>query len=529
MKITLAQVNPAVGDLDANMALVRTIRDAHTDSDLVVFPELVLSGYPPEDLVMKPCFLANIRQCVEALVHESPGKTAILVTAPWEENHKRYNAALLIADGEIKGRAYKNRLPNYGVFDEKRTFHVGPLPAPIPFMGKKLGVMVCEDMWAPEVAAHLAKQGADILIVPNGSPFEMSKHDTRLHHARLRIEETGLPLMYLNMVSGQDDLLFDGGSFAMNTDCGLVYHAGFFEEEVATLSFPLPTELVTGWVEDEGHLYKALCLGVRDYVGKNGFDSGVLIGLSGGIDSALVAAIAVDALGSDKVECVMMPSPFTTPESLEDARACAKNLGTAYQEISIAPAMKMFEDTIPGLNGVAHENMQSRVRGLILMSLSNQSKKMVLTTGNKSEMACGYATLYGDMCGGYNPLKDVYKHTVYKLAKWRNKKEAVIPVRIITRPASAELRADQTDQDSLPPYDTLDDILECLIEREMSVQSTAARGHDPQTVKRVWKMLDSSEYKRRQSAPGAKVSAKSFDKDRRYPITNAYRKTIEKA
>ncbi len=529
MRLTLAQINPTVGDLDANMALIRRVRDETKDTDLIIFPELALSGYPPEDLVTKPCFLADVRRRIETLAAESAGKTAILLTAPWEEDHKRYNAALLLTDGRIQDMVYKNRLPNYGVFDEKRTFHPGPLPAPITFKDKKLGIMICEDMWAPEIAAHLAAQGADILIVPNGSPFEMAKHDTRLHHARLRIEETGLPLVYVNMYGGQDDLIFDGGSFVLTAECELIYHAAFFKEEVATFAYPFASKVTEGWVEDDGHLYRALCLGTRDYVIKNGFDKGVLIGLSGGIDSALVAAIAVDALGADKVQCVMMPSPFTTQDSLDDAHECAQKLGVAYEEISIFPAMKALTGSIKDLSGVAHENMQSRTRGLILMALSNQSGKMVLTTGNKSEMACGYATLYGDMCGGYNPLKDIYKTRVYALARWRNKQGAVIPERILTKAPTAELRAGQTDQDTLPPYDVLDDILECLIERDMSVEETAARGHLSARVAKIWHMVDLAQYKRRQSAPGAKVTSRSFDKDRRYPITNGYRKTIEKA
>ncbi len=529
MKLTLAQVNPVVGDLAGNMALIRRVRDKTKDTDLIVFPELVLSGYPPEDLILKPQFMADVKACVEQLVAESVGKPAMLLTTPWEEDHKRYNAALLIADGEIKDGTYKSRLPNYGVFDEKRTFNQGYDPTPISFMGKKLGIMICEDMWWPEVAAYLKAQGADILIVPNGSPFEINKYDTRLHHARLRIEETGLPLVYVNMVGGQDHLVFDGGSFVLNAECEMIQQFKFFEEDIHSLAYPFTEKVTEGWVEDDGHLYRALCLGTRDYVTKNGFDNGVLIGLSGGIDSALVAAIAVDALGADKVQCVMMPSPFTSQDSLDDAKACAQALGISYQELSIEPMMQAMEGTLQNLSGIAHENMQSRARALILMSLSNQTGKMVLTTGNKSEMACGYATLYGDMCGGFNPLKDIYKTKVYALSKWRNKQSAVIPARIMTKAPSAELRPNQTDQDSLPPYDKLDDILECLIERDMGLEGTIARGHTAETVKRVWKLLDLAEYKRRQSAPGAKVTAKSFDRDRRYPITNAYRKTIEKA
>ncbi len=527
--MTLAQVNPTVGDLDANMALIRRVRDNAENTDLIIFPELMLSGYPPEDLILKPQFLSDAKARIEELVAESVGKPAMLVTTPWEEDRKRYNAALLIADGAIKDKVYKSRLPNYGVFDEKRTFHQGHEPAPVTFMGKKLGIMICEDMWSPETASYLKAQGADILIVPNGSPFEMNKYDTRLHHARLRIEETGLPLIYLNMVGGQDHLVFDGGSFVLNADCEMVQQFKFFEEDIHSLDYPFTDKVTEGWMEDDGHLYRALSLGTRDYAQKNGFSNGVLIGLSGGIDSALVAAIAADALGADKVRCVMMPSPFTAQDSLDDAKTCADALGISYEEIGIEPMMQAMQVALPDLSGLAHENMQSRARGLILMSLSNQTGRMVLTTGNKSEMACGYATLYGDMCGGYNPLKDIYKTKVYALAKWRNKQGAVIPERIITKAPTAELRANQTDQDSLPPYDALDDILQCLIEREMGLDDITARGHAPETVKKVWKLLDLAEYKRRQSAPGPKVTSQSFDRDRRYPITNGYRKTIEKA
>ncbi|MEZ5813818.1 MAG: NAD+ synthase [Alphaproteobacteria bacterium] len=530
LTITLAQINPTLGDIPGNAGKMLEIWQ-NADSDLVIFPEMSLCGYPPEDLVLKPAFIAAIKQHVKTLCTKTANlKTAALISCPWSIDGAIHNAALLIENGEIKHTQSKHHLPNYGVFDEQRIFKAGPLPPPLDFHGHKLGILICEDMWFPDVAAHLKKQGAQILITPNASPFETTKDETRLHHAKNRTQETGLPLVYVNQVGGQDELVFDGGSFVMDGTGALVFQGGEFIEETydITLSnneFSCPESVPQ--YGDEEELYNALTLGLRDYIVKNNFP-GVLLGLSGGIDSALSAVIAADALGADKVHCVMMPSPFTSQDSLDDAAALAQNLGCPYETISIEKAMNAFESTIPGLKGTAHENMQSRCRGLTLMALSNSTGNMVLSTGNKSEMAVGYATLYGDMCGGFNALKDLYKTQVYALSKWRNRNGEIIPRRILTKAPTAELRDNQTDQDTLPPYEQLDDILQCLIEHEMSAAEITKRGHDEQTVARVWKMLDAAEYKRRQAPPGVKTTARAFGRDRRYPITNGFTKTIEK-
>ena len=530
--ITLAQLNPTVGDLAGNKAKVLNVwREA--ESDLVLFSEMIVCGYPPEDLVLKPFFLKRVRETVDALVQESKGfKAAALIGCPWVIDGKTYNAVHLIHDGKIIATQTKCHLPNYGVFDEARIFATGTLPAPMEFNGKKLGVLICEDMWFADTAAQLKDQGAEILLVPNGSPFEISKSETRFDLARKRVAETGLPLVYVNQVGGQDELVFDGGSFVMNADGEIVFRLKAFEEDVVVYchsareteesqntkgdSSSLPPR------NDNAVIYKALCLGLKDYVLKNGF-SGVLIGLSGGIDSALSAVVACDALGAKNVHCVMMPSQFTSQNSLDDAKAMADNLGCPYEIIPIAAPMAAFESVIPDLSDVAHENMQSRSRGLILMALSNSSGKMVLSTGNKSEVAVGYATLYGDMCGGYNVLKDLYKTQVYAVSEWINRDQEIIPARIITKAPTAELRDNQLDQDSLPPYEVLDDILECLIEHDMDVSEIAVRGHAEDEVPRVWRLLDIAEYKRRQAPPGVKITSRSFGRDRRYPITNKFR------
>ena len=447
--------------------------------------------------------------------------------------------------GRIAGATRKVDLPNYGVFDEKRVFAAGPIPAPFNIKGVLIGVPVCEDIWTDAVTRHLAEAGAEILAVPNGSPFEAGKEDVRLELARSRVRETGLPLIYLNQVGGQDELVFDGASFVVNADGALAWSLPGWREKIV---------LITDWTRDangkwfcapgaiadsesrSSQVYHAMMLGLRDYVNKNRFP-GVVLGLSGGIDSALSAAVAVDALGAARVRCVMLPSRYTSRESLEDADACARLLGTPYETIEIERAVAAMGETLsPVFAGktadTTEENIQSRLRGLILMAISNKFGPMVLTTGNKSEMSVGYATLYGDMCGGYNVLKDIYKTEVFALARWRNQfspegalgpRGRVIPERIIEKPPSAELRPNQTDQDSLPPYDILDGILECLVEHEMSFEQTVARGFDPATVKRIEQLLYVSEYKRRQAPPGVKISSRNFGRDRRYPITNAFR------
>lgn len=518
LRITLAQLNPTVGDLDGNADKILDVWSA-TETEIVVFPELVLSGYPPEDLILNPNFINEIESKVKAISEISKGfDAAALVTCPWRIEGEVYNAALLIHDGKIKAVTAKHHLPNYGVFDEKRVFAAGPLPDIVEFNGHKLGIMICEDMWHADVAAHLSAQGAEIFIVPNGSPWRVGKEALRQEHAMARARENGVPLIYANQIGGQDELVFDGASFVMDTDGVVTQQLKAFEEDIAIVGDGGDADSF----EPLAAVYESLKLGLRDYVLKNGF-KGVLLGLSGGIDSALAAAIAVDALGSDNVRCVMLPSPFTSQDSLYDAQHCAAMLGVSYDAFPIADAMTAFEGIIPELNGIAHENMQSRTRGLILMALSNASGDMLLTTGNKSEMAVGYATLYGDMNGGFNALKDVYKMQVYALARWRNSRGMVIPERIITKAPSAELRADQTDQDSLPEYDVLDDILAGLIEDQESIDGIVARGHDRDVVQKIAHLLRITEYKRNQSPPGTKITTRAFGRDRRYPMTNKWK------
>ena len=512
----------------------------------MVCTELVVTGYPPEDLVLKPMFQEQSRAAVEALAAATAdGGPALLIGAPWVESGKLYNAVLLLDGGEIAAQRYKYELPNYGVFDEVRVFARAGLPGPIPFRGVRLGAMICEDMWFPEVAECLVESGAEIMIAINGSPFESDKGDTRLNLAVARIGETELPLIYVNQVGGQDELVFDGASFALNADNGLAAQAPAFEESILLTRW---TRQSDGWhcapgpraALPEGHAasYRAMSLGLRDYVGKNGFP-GVLIGLSGGIDSALTAAVAVDALGAERVFCVAMPSRYTAQSSLDDAAECARLLGVRHEEVGIEPAVDALGGMLaPIFAGRAadetEENIQARVRGVILMAISNKLGHMVLTTGNKSEMSVGYATLYGDMCGGYSVLKDVYKTDVFEMARWRNAnwmeglegpQGRVIPQASIDKPPSAELRPDQTDQDSLPPYEVLDDVLRGLVEEERSTEEIVARGHAAETAARIWRMLDIAEYKRRQAPPGIKLTLRSFGKDRRYPITNRYRGT----
>lgn len=524
LEIGLAQINPTLGDLKGNTEKITTFwqnldkKGAH----LVVFPELSLCGYPPEDLTLKPTFLDEVEKWVNKLAKKTKGfKSTAIIGAPWRINHEICNCAVLIHGGEIKQVIAKHHLPNYGVFDEKRIFKKGDLPEPVKVMGVKVGVMVCEDMWFSKVSQHLKKHGAKHLIVINGSPFDFSKKDIRLKLAQKRVSRTKLPLVYVNQVGGQDELVFDGNSFALNDKGKVICSLKAFEEDASLIS----DDHVTDEPDGLEALYDALCLGVKDYVQKNGF-SGVLIGLSGGIDSALTTKIAVDALGAENVDCVMLPSPYTSNESLNDAKVLADNLKVKYENIHIEEAMNAFGKMVPQASDLAKENIQSRIRGLTLMALSNTNGKMLLTTGNKSEMAAGYATLYGDMCGGFNALKDVYKTQVFELCRWLNRDSEIIPENIITKAPSAELKPNQTDQDSLPPYDVFDGILENLIEHERSVEEIMREGYDRDTIIKVWSMLDRTEYKRVQAPPGVKVTPKSFGKDRRYPITNKFFKGI---
>lgn len=545
-QIALAQTNPKVGDVAGNVARIRAARAeaAEKGAQLVVTAELGISGYPPEDLVLKPAFQDACRDAVLTLAGDTTdGGPALIVGAPWAEAGKLYNAAFLLENGRIAARTFKYDLPNYGVFDEKRVFSPGPLPQLIPYDGMQLGVVICEDLWFPTTAAHLKALGADLLVVPNGSPYDHGKPDQRLDIAASRQNETDLPIIYVNQVGGQDELVFDGDSFVLDRGGEMRWRLPAFEEQVAVTHWQrgnagwmcLPGEIAAPLPPLES-IYRAMVLGLRDYVRKNNFP-GVILGLSGGVDSALSAAVAVDALGPDKVRAVMMPSPYTSQDSLEDASLCARMLGIAYDTVSIEPAMKAFEGMLSGLfagkqKDTTEENIQSRSRGLTLMALSNKLGHMLLTTGNKSEMSVGYATLYGDMCGGYSVLKDIYKVTVFALSRWRNvhfpagslgPKGPVMPERVITKPPSAELKPDQTDQDTLPPYDVLDGILTCLVEEEMAVDQIVAKGYDRATVHRVWRMLDLAEYKRRQAPPGVKISRRAFGRDRRYPITNGFR------
>jgi NAD+ synthase len=546
LTIALAQLNPVVGDLDGNVARLRDARleAAREHADLMVATELVISGYPPEDIVLKPFFQARCREAVEALAADTAdGGPAMIVGCPWVEEGRIYNAALLLDGGRIAAIRRKVDLPNYGVFDEKRVFSASPPQGPVAFRGVRLGVMICEDMWTPDVSETLAESGAEIFIVINGSPYERDKHDERFQLAGARVAAHRLPLIYVNQICGQDELIFDGGSFALDPDGMLKAQLPTFRERVGLTFWQRDGD---GWRCREGilepivggdeEIYSALCLGLHDYVEKNRFP-GVVIGLSGGIDSALSAAVAVDALGADRVWSVMMASPYTSEASFEDAAECARLLGIRHDVLSIEPPMEAFGEVLAPVFGdrppdTTEENIQARSRGVILMAISNKFGHMVLSTGNKSEMSVGYATLYGDMCGGYSVLKDVYKTTVSALSRWRNgarphgargPEGRVIPERIITKPPSAELKPNQTDQDSLPPYEELDDILECLIERDLGIDDIVARGHTEKTVVRVWNMLDAAEYKRRQAPPGVKITRRSFGRDRRYPITNRFR------
>jgi NAD+ synthase len=539
LKIAFAQMNQRVGDLEGNAAAMLDMRRRAAGADLLMCPELQLTGYPPEDLVLKPEFVRRTMETAEKLVEATiePGP-AMLIGTIVSEGGLNYNAMILADGGRIVGRTLKRELPNYGTFDEKRVFAPGPLPEPIEFRGVRLGVPICEDIWQEVVCSHLAEAGADLLLVPNGSPYELDKDISREKLVRSRVVETGRPLAYINRVGGQDELAFDGSSFVMHPDGERVVQMADWEEAL----------LVTDWVrtpdgwrcetrcEHEldafpADVYRAMTVALRDYVTRNGFP-GVILGLSGGIDSALSAAIAVDALGPGKVWGVMLPSKYTSPESLEDARECARLLGCRHDVVSIVPGVDALEGMLPQLSGPAAENVQARLRMVALMALSNAHGQMLLTTGNKSEMSVGYATLYGDMAGGYSVLKDAYKMTVFALSRWRNahKPEGalgpdgpVMPARVITKPPSAELRPDQKDEDSLPPYAVLDRILEGLVDKEMSVKEVAvATGEDMELVADIEAKLLKAEYKRRQAPPGVKIGSRNFGRDRRYPISNFF-------
>jgi NAD+ synthase len=539
LTIALAQLNQRIGDLEANAAAMLEWRDKAKGADLIMFPELQLTGYPPEDLILKPEFVRRAHEATDRLIAATaePGP-AMLIGTVIAEGGSVYNAVVLADGGKVAGRTLKHELPNYGTFDEKRVFESGPLPEPIEWRGVKLGVPICEDIWQDRVCAHLAEAGADFLLVPNGSPFEIDKDDKRQTLVRSRVVSTGLALAYLNRIGGQDELAFDGSSFIINADGERVVQLCDWQEQL----------LLTEWETSDGRwgcvtreactldafpqdIYHAMMIALRDYVASNGFP-GIILGLSGGIDSALSAAVAVDTLGASKVWGVMLPSKYTSGESLEDAQENARMLGCRHDVISIAPAVDAVSTMLPDISGLAAENVQARLRMVTLMALSNSGGQMLLTTGNKSEMSVGYATLYGDMAGGYSVLKDAYKTTVFALSRWRNANKPeggrgpdgpVMPQRIIDKPPSAELRPNQKDEDSLPPYSLLDRILEALVEEELSVQQAAeATGADETLVAEIEKKLLRAEYKRRQAPPGVKLGSRNFGRDRRYPITNAF-------
>jgi NAD+ synthase len=540
LRIALAQMNQRVGDLAANAAAMLEMRRRASDADLLICPELQLTGYPPEDLVLKPEFVRRAHEATDQLVAATvqPG-AAMLIGTIVSEGGATYNAFILASEGRVLGRTLKRELPNYGTFDEKRIFTPGPLPEPIEFMGVKIGLPICEDIWQEQVCAHLAAAGAEMLLVPNGSPYELDKDDIRYRLVRSRALQTGLPVAYLNRVGGQDEIVFDGSSFIVHPDGERVVQLCDWEEALLVTDWE---RSVDGWrcMTRECHsvdafpedVYRAMMLGLHDYVDRNGF-KGVILGLSGGIDSALSAAVAVDALGPDRVSCVMLPSKYTSDESLEDARECARLLGCRHDVVSIAPAVDAVGQMVAEMSKLAAENVQARLRMVALMALSNSSGEMLLTTGNKSEMSVGYATLYGDMAGGYSVLKDAYKTTVFALSRWRNANKPetglgpdgpVMPERVITKPPTAELSPGQKDEDSLPPYSVLDRILEGLVDKELSVSEVAtATGEDIALVADIESKLLKAEYKRRQAPPGVKIGSRNFGRDRRYPISNFFR------
>jgi NAD+ synthase len=548
LAIAIAQLNPIVGDIAGNLAKAREARAdaAREGADLVLFTELFIAGYPPEDLVVRPAFLAACERAIaEFAADTSDGGPTVIIGTPLKRPSGIHNSVVLLDGGRIVAERYKVNLPNYGEFDEKRVFEAGPnMPGPINFRGVRLGIPICEDIWGDMgVCETLAESGAELLLVPNGSPFYRGKVDVRHQVAIRQVIESGLPLIYANQLGGQDELVFDGASFAIQSDRTLAFQMSQFEEALCVTSWKRDGDTwrcengpVSKVPEQEEADYSACMLGLRDYVNKNGFRN-VVIGLSGGIDSALCAALAVDALGEERVHAVMLPYRYTTKESLKDAEDCARALGCRYDTVPIMDPVQGFSNALSQLfegttEGITEENLQSRTRGTILMAISNKFGSMVVTTGNKSEMSVGYATLYGDMNGGFNPVKDLYKMQVYALSSWRNGQVPpgalgpsgeVIPQNIIDKAPSAELRENQTDQDSLPPYPVLDEVLECLVENEMGVDEIVARGFDRETVERVENLLYIAEYKRRQAAPGVKITQKNFGRDRRYPITNRFR------
>ncbi|HET9862243.1 MAG TPA: NAD+ synthase [Steroidobacteraceae bacterium] len=537
LRIALGQLNLLVGDVAGNARRIAAAAEracGELSSDLLVLPELTLSGYPPEDLLFHRGFRIAIEKGMET-VRAARARCGVVVGFPEYAGSQIFNAAALIEGGEVRATHRKNCLPNYKVFDEKRYFKQGAQPTVVEFRGFRVGLLICEDIWEPEPAQLARSAGAEMFVVLNASPYELHKQANRQDIVRRCVRELRLPVVYVNMLGGQDELVFDGNSFVMDGDGAVVMRAPPFEEDLYTVDFervagvvrPVPAAIAPE-LSDVESVYRALVLGVRDYVGKHGFP-GVVMGLSGGIDSALTLAIAVDALGRDRVHAVMMPSPYTSKMSLEEARGQAQSLGVKYSVLPIDDMMKAAEATLAGEFAgrpadATEENIQSRCRMVLLMGISNKTGRMLLTTGNKSEMAVGYATLYGDMAGGFAPIKDCSKLLVYRLAEYRNSVSAAIPPRVIERPPSAELRPDQKDSDSLPPYEILDPILEAFIEDDLSVDEICARGFERPTVVRVLDLVKRNEYKRRQAPPGVRVSRRAFGRDWRYPITSGYRR-----
>ena len=549
MKLFLAQINNIVGDIDGNLKRAIDILDQaeELNSDLVVFSELFLSGYPPEDLVLKKSFVEECRNALDTLINYSKTKkVGLIVGLPIYEKNNLFNAAAIVDEGKLIGFSKKINLPNYSVFDEKRVFHQNDIPKVFEFRGIKLGVPICEDIWQDNVCLELKNQGCELIVSPNGSPFDKYKINQRKTIIEDRVSEIGLPFVYINQVGGQDELVFDGSSLIMNGDKEIIYEAPPWQEHNAVIEFDEKEKKFNNLpfnefkFSDLENIYMATVIGLRDYVSKNNFP-GVILGLSGGIDSAFCAAVAVDALGKDKVEAYMLPSNYTSENSTIDAEDCANRLEINLETIPISDTFLSLEESLKtsfkGLpNDITEENLQSRIRGTILMAISNKKGKMLITTGNKSEVSVGYSTLYGDMNGGFNPIKDIYKTELYALANWRNinlpnnillDKKDVIPASIISKEPTAELRDNQKDSDSLPPYDELDQILEGLVEYELSTSELEKKGFSREEIKKVENLLYVSEYKRRQSAPGVKISLRNFGRDRRYPITNKFRDKIE--